>query len=210
MAGIQPEVYFEPAPHPIGVPDRPGRGVFVVRIPLSALRPHMVWEGRSKGKFYKRAMGGHAVEMDVYEVRDQMLFREERYRKLTLLRLELAGFRDQVQRILANRPRPHETLIRFDTSAFKGLVADVIALLPQDIDYLKLLLRVPSEADGTSRLLEEAREHVVRGDMERHPELVGSCANEVSTHLRWFDDLVAEVERLLEQRFGPLGSTGSD
>ncbi len=40
------------------------------------------------GVYYRRGDGGSAVAMTHYEVRDQMMYTEDRMKKVTLLRLE--------------------------------------------------------------------------------------------------------------------------
>jgi predicted HTH transcriptional regulator len=68
IKGIQPELHFEAAPAPIALPSDSTRGVFVVSVPQSPRRPHMVWPA---GVFFRRGAGGAADAMNVYEVRDQ-------------------------------------------------------------------------------------------------------------------------------------------
>ncbi len=75
IADIQPDLYFEASPQPILLPGRNERGIFVVQIPASPRRPHMV---TSTGVFYRRGAGGTAERMTVGEVRDQMVYTEER------------------------------------------------------------------------------------------------------------------------------------
>ena len=43
IAAIQPDVHCEPIPRAIDVPHAPGRVIFVVRVPQSQRRPHMVF-----------------------------------------------------------------------------------------------------------------------------------------------------------------------
>ena len=76
-ADLQPPVSFEATPRPILLPDDEKKGIFVVRIPESQRRPHML---RSTGAFYRRGDGGTAETMDFYQIRDLMLMR-----RLTLL-----------------------------------------------------------------------------------------------------------------------------
>ncbi len=74
LKAIQPEPYFEASPKVIPLPEDDQRGVLVVRIPQSILRPHMVYP---PGIFYRRGPGGHAIEMDYYQVRDLMVMRRQ-------------------------------------------------------------------------------------------------------------------------------------
>lgn len=73
---LQPDVHFDTVPRALLLPDDAQRGVFVVRIPESHRRPHMVYP---PGIFYRRGAGGDAVEMDFYQVRDQMPMRRQAF-----------------------------------------------------------------------------------------------------------------------------------
>src|SRR5205085_8555952 len=90
LTPIQRPIYFEATPTAITLPMDSTRGIFVVYIPKSPLRPHM---DESKGVFYRRGEGGTAELMKFYEVQEQMMYTEERLRKLTLFRFELAQHR---------------------------------------------------------------------------------------------------------------------
>ena len=72
---IHPHVYFETCPKLIEIRDVKGKGIFVVRIPSSPRRPHMVTID-NVNVFYRRGDGGTAIPMSYYEVRDQMLHTE--------------------------------------------------------------------------------------------------------------------------------------
>src|SRR5687767_8751527 len=61
-ADIQPDLFFDASPQPILLPGSNDRGVFVVQIPASLRRPHMV---TSTGVFYRRGAGGTAERMTV-------------------------------------------------------------------------------------------------------------------------------------------------
>ncbi len=67
IENIQPEVYFEAVPQVLKRPDDPSKGVFVIRVPKSPRRPHMLL---TTGVYYRRGDGGSAVAMTHYEVRD--------------------------------------------------------------------------------------------------------------------------------------------
>lgn len=81
---MQPSLHFETIAKAIPLPHNLERGIFVVRIPESLRRPHMV---NPEGVFYRRDSGGSAVIMDYFQVRDMMLLR--RPVLLTTLRWEL-------------------------------------------------------------------------------------------------------------------------
>lgn len=55
LATIQPEVYFEAVPRALLIPNDNSRGIFVVHIPRSQRRPHMV---SSTGIYYRRGENG--------------------------------------------------------------------------------------------------------------------------------------------------------
>jgi len=202
MKGLQPDIHFDASPKPIALPENPARGVFVVRIPLSPNRPHMVWRA---GVFYKRSEGGSAAQMDVYEIRDQMLFTEELQRKLTLLRLEIDEYLLIAHEIRRHQPRPFETYLRFDTSALKTLVADVTPLLPEDLKQWQLLLSLPSVAAAANRVLDEAHQAKMSGQMERDPRMVGTYGHAVDSAVQQFEELCRRVEGMLDDSYGPLG-----
>ena len=82
---LRPGIHFDSSPKAIPIDNSGTHGVFVVQVPISPLRPHQ-WDGI----FWKRGDGGHCMPMDVYEVRDQMLYTADKFQKLTLLRIELA------------------------------------------------------------------------------------------------------------------------
>jgi hypothetical protein len=198
---LRPEVHFETTPKPIVLPTDSRRGVFVVSIPLNPSRPHMV---RSTGVFYKRSDGGSAEQMDFYEVRDQMLFTEEHRRKLVLLRLEVLDYRETSSMIRQNQPRPHETNLRFDTGAFKSLVADVVELLPTDLEFLRLLVSLPTLADGVNRRIDEALQRRMLGQVDQYVQEIGHHAQVVHTEVTSFDQRCEQAQRRLDELFGPL------
>jgi hypothetical protein len=192
IAVLQPDVHCEPIPQAIPVPHRPGKGIFVVRIPQSQRRPHMVFfEGGRGGIYYKRGEHGAAVAMSHSEVREQMMYTEERMKKVTLLRLELA----QYMRITAYvKSDTVWTLYRFDVSAFKVLLAEICGLLPANI--LSTMLDIPQEANIMNRRLEQ----VYGQQHNTYPSI-----SEIHGYLNGFCDLCKKCEISLEHIFGPLG-----
>lgn len=149
IADVQPDVFFDASPRPIPVPTRPGHGVFVVHIPPSMRRPHMV---EPKGVFYRREGGGSARPMTVSEVRDQMVFSQERLRKLELLRLHVTRFERMARRMQAGLDLHSPD--RFETATFNALIADAISLLPQSAHYLQRLLDLSLAATRVNNLLD--------------------------------------------------------
>src|SRR5262249_52883285 len=55
VQGIRRDLYFDAIPRALALPTDTSRGVFVVYIPASPLRPHMVVK---EGVFYRRGEGG--------------------------------------------------------------------------------------------------------------------------------------------------------
>jgi predicted HTH transcriptional regulator len=70
----QPPIHFEAIAKAVLLPNDSSRGIFVVSIPESFRRPHMV---NPEGVFYRRDAGGSAVLMDFYQVRDLMMQRRQ-------------------------------------------------------------------------------------------------------------------------------------
>jgi hypothetical protein len=164
IADIQPDVFFEASPSPIPLPGQTDRGVFVVWIPPSPKRPHMV---TSSGIFFRRGAGGSAEIMTAGEVRDQVVYSEERQRKLVLLRIHLAQFEKIASSLYVTCPpgtdrsapgcRPDVlTLQRFNTAALDALMADAISLLPPSQNFLNALLAVSLAASQTNMVLNRA------------------------------------------------------
>lgn len=204
LQGIQAEVHFEAVPRPLVLPTDESRGIFVVRIPESPRRPHMVV---SEKIFYRRGDGGSAVGMDYYEVRDQMLLTEERLRKATLLRLELAQYREISAKMFQALDAMSHSVLRFDTSSFKVLLADICPLFPSD-ETLNRLLAVPTIALTINEMLD------LSADPQAWVRIEGKNVN-AQGNLRGplIDDLglmmktCTECERELEDLLGPLTAT---
>lgn len=176
---IQPEIHFDGLPQALSLPNDPSRGVFVVYIPQSQKRPHMV-----EDKYYRRGEHGAAIAMSHWEVREQMINTEDRMKKITLLRLELAQYKEIVVLMQHGDPqmptgplddRPY----RFDTSAFKVLLADVCGLLPSNL--LRELLKVPLRASTINNRFERVVQGHKTGDLQNInrelPNLHNLCNN---------------------------------
>jgi hypothetical protein len=161
-ADIQPDLFFDASPKPILLPGSNDRGIFVVHIPASLRRPHMV---TSTGVFYRRGAGGTAERMTVGEVRDQMVYSEERLRKLALLRMQLSRFERIASSLYVECPdgnvtspgcRPDVlTTHRFNTAALDALTADAIGLLPSLPSFVDSLLDVSVAANQANMAFDE-------------------------------------------------------
>ncbi len=115
----------------IDLPHNNERGIFIVHIPLSPLRPHMF-----NGAFYKRTDTGSTEPMNWHEVRDQMLYTEGRLQQVRLLRLKIAQIKKLIEMKYASGVEWERVLARsspFDTSSFEIVLADVCDLLPTDL-----------------------------------------------------------------------------
>jgi len=143
IASLQRPVQFNVIPSPILLPTNSQRGIFVVFIPQSPLRPHI---DPSTGVFYRRADGGNADHKDFYEVREQMMYTEERLRKVRLFRLEIAQYQQITIQLLQLGELVITNLLRYDTSAFKTMLADICGFIPSSSDLLQQLLEVPITA----------------------------------------------------------------
>lgn len=201
MKGLQQDIFFEASPKPIVVPFEPSKGVFVVRIPLSPRRPHMV---RSTGVFYKRSEGGSAVEMDFYEVRDQILLSEERSRKLTLLRMEVVDYFNTARIICRIKPAPILSVLRFDTTSYKTLVADCVALLPRDDSFVQLMLFLARQAQMANGLLDAAANPAVMSRFTVDSPGVQDLQSKLLGTLDTLESLAGKVDRTLTETHGPL------
>jgi hypothetical protein len=189
---LEPVPPFATSPRPIPLAEDPIRCIFVVRIADSPLRPHMV---RSTGAFYTRGQGGTAVTMGFYEVREQMLFNEDRLRKATLFRLKIAQYRQQIERIYADGDvLGTGSLRRFDTSGFDTLLADVCSLLPPSDALLAELLEIPLYADLVNRQLEQTL----------HGPVNALAREGVLGRLRDLRGMCEQAEQTLDAAFGPL------
>lgn len=188
IESIQPEVYFEAVPQVLKLPDDPSKGVLVIWVSQSPRRPHMLL---TTGVYYRRGDGGSAVAMTHYEVRDQMMYTEDRMKKVTLLRLELMQYREIAPLV---QGQMSWALERFDVSAFKVLLAEVCSLIP--FNLLRKALNIPRQATIINRRLEDI--HGQRID--------GGIASDIQRDIRVFIDLCDECEKSLEREFGPLGT----
>ena len=192
ILSIQPEVYFEAVPQALALERNPANGIFVVRIPKSQRRPHMIYLNGSEktGIYYRRGEGGSAVPMIHYEVQEQMMYTEDRIQKVNLLRLELAQYMRIASYVPSEIPR---TLYRFDVSAFKVLLAEICGLIPSGL--IRTMLKVHEDANLINKRLED-----IRGQYD------GPIITDIQRDLRLFRELCEACERSFEERFGPLGN----
>ncbi len=128
----------------IDIPGKDTHGIFVVHVPLSPLRPHMI-----AGTFYKRVGTGSAEPMEWHEVRDQMLYTEGRLQKVRLLRLKVEQIKKLRESKLAAGYQWDRTIAqsaRYDTNTLEIVLADVCDLLSAALlTYLLDLSRAANE-----------------------------------------------------------------
>ena len=165
---------FDTPPKPVTVDSGGTRGVFVVHVPRSPLRPHQF-----NGRFPKRGDGGSCVDMDFYEVREQMLNTEERLSKLTLLRIQLDQLRAVSQQISQIKRIPSVWTLRFDTGAIKPLIAETCTLFPPGNQRLRDLGTMVTKALQCNELLRNLN----------HEGLNAPRGIDPDTKRRWLDDI---------------------
>jgi hypothetical protein len=200
LAGTVREIHFDTLLGPIAIPGHATRGIFVVRIPTSPLRPHQV---TPPGVFYRRGDGGQAIPMDYYEVRDQMLLVEEQLRRMTLLRLELDLFRQQA--VAISNLTFEGFMHRFDTSSFLSLVADVCGLLPPNSGLLSDLTDISKAAGWVNQFLEHAPLPASRDTASDESNMFIQKRNHLASQVATIEDACQKCERLLREIFGPPG-----
>ena len=212
IEAIQPEVHFDASPVLLRKHEGDEKGVFVVSISESPIRPHMV---SSTGVFYKRGDGGNAVRMDVYEVRDQMLFTQERLAMIMLFRIRLVRFHRLAGTINGYYPNYHLCFDRFDVAAYDALLSSVVSLLPTDyvLDRLLTVSEKASTVNGTvDRVIHKVQTGsspvINRGESVSYKPIystIGSAQPHlIQSLLRDIQRCCREAEERLEKSFKPL------
>ena len=202
LRGVAPELRFEASPKPITIPESTSHCVFVVRIPLSALRPQMVTE---TGAFYSRGDNGAAERMNYYQVRDLMLLTNERIR-LMLLRLELAMYRQicgMISTQMAPGMRPILTNLSFDVAGLKALMSDAVSVLPADPSLIRVLLQIPVQASSVNRVLDVANSPSTFA-LSNRAAILDSLEPGLLQQLQLLAETCDQVSCELDELFGPL------
>lgn len=173
----------------IEIPGSDTHGIFVVHVPLSPLRPHMV-----AGTFYRRLSTGSAEPMEWHEVRDQMLYTEGRLQKVRLLRLKV----EQIKTLRASKlaagyqwDRTIAASARYDTNTLELILADICDLLPAAL--LTSLLDLSRAANDFNIVMDPNTPFA--GTDRSTAE-----AEKSNLLLRLYE----ECERQLAEQFGPL------
>jgi len=171
----------------IDIPGNDTHGIFVVHIPLSPLRPHMI-----AGIFYKRVSTGSAEPMDWHEVRDQMLYIEGRLQKVRLLRLKIAQIKMLRERKLASGYEWEKELARssrYDAISFEAVLADICDLIPSQTNLLENLVKLSATAH----------------DFDIIMTFTPNDRNEAEAHKsNLLAELCTKCEEQLAELFGPL------
>jgi hypothetical protein len=176
----------------IGLPYNNTHGIFVVHVPLSPLRPHMI-----EGTFYTRVSTGSAEPMDWHEVRDQMLYTEGRLQKVKLLRLKIAQFKNQIGTPLGHQWEQELALnSRYDVNSFEIVFADVCDLIPFQTGLLEKLVKLSRTAADLNIILDP---NTSFANYFNRTSAQGERSNLLGR-------LCAECEEQLTQIFGPLTS----
>ena len=203
IAPLLPDVYFDAIL--LRFPNDSSKGVFVVHIPHSRRRPHMI---SSNGAYYRRGEGGQAQLMNHYEIREQMINTEERLRKVTLLRLEIVQYLELIQTMLSSGNEVVRMLYRFDTGAFKPLLADICSLLPSSGNLLSLLLRIPMQATMINNYLEQTSSSSMPTPMNVHPSFYEGDIQGIRTNLKNFQKYCMFCQMRLDNLLGPMEMGG--
>ncbi len=185
-----------PCIYPDRLIDIPGKdidGIFVVHVPLSPLRPHMI-----EGTFYKRVGTGSAEPMDWHEVRDQMLYTEGRLQKVRLLRLKIAQFKMLREMQVGSggsydSQRELAENLRYETGEFEALVADICDLIPSQTHLLEKLLDLSRTAS------------IINATLDRNSQFTGNNRDFIrTTESDLLGSLCETCEKQLAALFGPL------
>ena len=141
--------------------------------------------------------------MKFYEVREQMIHTEDRLQKVTLLRLEIAQYQEIIAAMLAVGHYVVVSRYRFDTGAFKILLADICGLLPPSTDILRSLLKIPLHATIINQSVINVA-FMIEQDVMAEPNSFAGAANEIRKNLAILLELCTSGETHLNEIFGSL------
>src|SRR5258708_4961422 len=178
------------------------KGIFVVHVPLSPRRPHMI-EG--EGRFLIRSPGGSADPMPYYQVRDQMLYTEGRLQKVRLLRLIIKQYLEQRQMLLNQGDNMDFSLLRFDTGAFNGILADVCELMPSSAhNLIEELLKIPFTANLVNETLSRGSYQGMQLYAPDAPDPRQQRRATMKLNLNALEEVCTMCEQKLSRIFGSL------
>lgn len=192
ITDIQPNVHCVPRRRLIDTPTDQTRGIFVVYVPTSPRRPHMV---EPEGIFYIRGSGGSAEPMRYYGVRDQMLYTEGRLQKVRLLRLKIEQFKKQIGAPMGLQwEQELAQQVRYDTSGFDALLGDVCELIPAETGLLNKLLELSRTANELNVIMDPNTKF---SNYYNRSSAQGEKSNQLGR-------LIGDCENELTRLFGPL------
>ncbi len=126
--------------------DKPGEGVWVVQLPVSPLRPHMLG-----GKFYKRMAAGKCEAMSTHEVREQIILSQETIRRIVLLEANVRRMQTLAEEMREQEFKPHQCSIRYSAESTRLVLAGVADII--GAEGTGKLLALLDSADGINRRL---------------------------------------------------------
>jgi len=202
ISNIHPSVYCIPRQTYIDIPNDSTKGIFVVYVPLSPRRPHMV---DGEGRFLIRGPGGSADTMPYYQVRDQMLYTEGRLQKVRLLRLIIKQYLEQRQMLINQEDNMDMSLLRFDTGAFNSILADVCELIPfSSRNLVEELLKIPFTANLINESLSRGSYPGLRLHVPDTPDPRVQSRATIKQNLDVLEQICTMCEQEFADKFGSL------
>lgn len=142
---IDPTVYYNFKNPAITIPHR-NEVIFVVHIPRSVSRPHMV---STTGRFYYRTNKGNEI-MSYHEVQREFLRYEERRNKLSLFYIEIISnlkIAERMAKLANTRIDSREDFLHFSTLKFEmdimnNLLPEIFGIIQNDQSLIKSIFKL--------------------------------------------------------------------
>lgn len=175
VQGIQRPINYNTIPSPIPVGDSGTRGLFLVEVPRSHIRPHM-----ADGYFCRRSPGGHTVSMTYGEVSQQMIQSDERIAKLGVVRAQLTVLIQIARRIEGGGTGIARSIERLNTDALSQLIPDIAPLMSHVSGAVQKLISLSGKAGSINRLLDSlsGKDGLNADEYNRLTGLLGAFAGE--------------------------------
>ncbi|MGA9149363.1 MAG: ATP-binding protein [Candidatus Nitrosopolaris sp.] len=210
IKNIDPTVYYTFKNPPIKTHDK-DKVIFVVHIPRSMTRPHMV----STGRFYYRTNRGNNI-MNYNEVKGEFLAYEERRYKLDLFFIEIINNLKIAEKMVehTNKNRDpkesylHFSPLKFETDLMNNLLPDIFGIiqtdqgLAKDISTLRLQMG-PVNTKISTFLQSATNLEQMKFQLETHNEYIKKY---VGNHTL---PLLNKIRQVLVSKYG-LSSPISD
>jgi hypothetical protein len=196
---IRRPIRFDCSPKAIPVESDGSRGLFIVQIPRSLMSPHEV-----DGKFWRRGDQGACKAMEFYEVRDQMMVTEERFSKLTLLRIQLAQLQSLCNTIA--RADLRTCSFRFETGAINPLIAETCTLFPPGNQLLRDLGAMVTRARQCNELLEKLNHEALISPRGVAPGIKDEWVKDFEVSRFAVEDVCRRTEEALSEVYGRVNS----